>query len=176
MIFSDAGLPGAWVIDLEKKSDERGFFARSWCQKEFESRGLSGHFVQCNISNNRRAGTLRGMHYQAVPHAESKLIRCSRGGVYMVFLDLRKDSPTMRKWASYELTQDNYRSLFVPEGCAVGFQTLADNTEVLYQMSEFFASDFARGVRYNDPAFGIEWPLPISAIAKRDEEWPDYYE
>jgi dTDP-4-dehydrorhamnose 3,5-epimerase len=176
MIFTETGLQGAWVIDLEKKPDERGFFARSFCQREFEERGLPGKFVQCNISNNRRKGTLRGMHFQAAPHAESKLIRCTRGAVYMVLLDLRRDSPTLRKWVSYELTQGNYRSLFVPEGFAVGLQTLADDSEIIYQMSEFFSPDSGRGVRYNDPAFGIEWPLPVSVMAERDRSWPEYRE
>jgi dTDP-4-dehydrorhamnose 3,5-epimerase len=174
MIFIEGSLCGTWIIELEKKADERGFFARSWCQEEFESRGLPGRFVQCNVSYNRRRGTLRGMHFQVAPRAESKLIRCTRGAVYAVILDLRQDSPTFRKWVSQELTQDNYRSLLVPRGCAAGFQTLADDSEVFYQISEFFAPEYARGVRYNDPAFGITWPLAVSVISERDRNWPDY--
>jgi dTDP-4-dehydrorhamnose 3,5-epimerase len=174
MHFTETKLKGAYLIELDKKADERGFFARAWCQKEFQARNLPPRFVQCNVSWNKRKGTLRGMHRQKAPHEESKLIRCTRGAIYDVILDLRRDSQTFGNWLGFELTQDNHRSLFVPGGFAVGFQTLEDASEVLYLMSEFYAPGAEEGVRYNDPAFRIEWPTELTVISEKDKGWPDY--
>jgi dTDP-4-dehydrorhamnose 3,5-epimerase len=171
MIFTETKLGGAYLIDLDKHEDERGFFARSWCQDEFEKHGLNPRMVQCNISFNEKLGTLRGLHYQSLPHQEAKLVRCTMGALYDVIVDLRSDSPTFKKWLSVELTAQNRRALYVPEGCAHGFQTLVDNTEVFYQMSEFFHPECARGVRWDDPAFGIAWPISNPIISKKDEEF-----
>lgn len=164
MIFTETKLRGAYLLDLDKHEDERGFFARAWCVDEFKKHGLNQHLVQCNISFNKRRGTLRGMHYQGEPYEEAKLVRCTRGALYDVIIDLRRDSPTFKEWFSVELTAQNHRALYVPEGLAHGFQTLVDNTEVFYQMSEFFHPECARGIRWDDPAFGIRWPLPDSLI------------
>lgn len=174
MILHETQLLGAYVIELERREDERGFFARTWCQREFERYGLNSSLVQCNVSFNRRQGTLRGLHYQAAPHAEAKLVRCTRGRLYDVILDLRRDSPTHRRWFAVELNEDNHRMLYVPEGFAHGFQTLVDNTEVFYQMSEFFYSELARGVRWDDPAFDIEWPPGPRILSERDRSYADY--
>jgi dTDP-4-dehydrorhamnose 3,5-epimerase len=171
MIFTETKLGGAYLIDLDKHEDERGFFARSWCQDEFEKHGLNPRMVQCNISFNEKLGTLRGLHYQSLPYQEAKLVRCTMGALYDVIVDLRSDSPTFKKWLSVELTAQNRRALYVPEGCAHGFQTLVDNTEVFYQMSEFFHPECARGVRWDDPAFGIVWPISNLIISKKDEEF-----
>ena len=174
MIFTEAPIPGAYVIDPERLEDERGFFARTWCQREFEAHGLNPGLAQCNISYNRRKGTLRGMHYQAVPHAEARLVRCTSGAIYDVIVDLRPDSVTFKRWFPVELTADNRRMLYIPEGLAHGFLTSRDDTEVFYQMSEFYTPGSARGVRWNDPAFGIEWPQEIQVIAERDRNYPDF--
>ncbi len=174
MIFTETRLQGTFEIDLEKASDERGFFARTWCAREFQDHGLPSSFVQANLSSNRKRGTLRGMHFQAAPHEEAKLMRCTRGAVYCVVLDLRPCLPTHLQWLSFELSQDNYKSLFVGKGMAVGFITLQDQTEVLYQMSEYFVPKAGRGYRYNDPAFAIHWPVPAEVVSDKDRSWPDY--
>jgi dTDP-4-dehydrorhamnose 3,5-epimerase len=174
VIFSETALPGAWVVEPERLEDERGFFARSWCEREFGQRGLATRLVQCNVSFNKRRGTLRGMHYQAAPHQEAKLIRCTRGAIHDVIIDLRSDSPTFRRHVAVVLDADSRRMLYVPEGMAHGFQTLEDDTEVFYQMSEFYAPDHARGVRWDDPAFGIRWPEAERTISARDRSYPDF--
>jgi len=174
MLFEPLKLPGAWVIRLEPIADERGSFARSWCSEEYRSRGLNPRLVQCNISTNRRRGTLRGLHYQAPPHEEAKLIRCTRGAVYDVVVDLREGSPTLRDWAAVELSAENHLAVYIPEGCAHGFQTLADDSEMFYQMAESYAPESARGVRWDDPAFAIVWPIPDPLMSSRDRGYPDY--
>ncbi len=169
-------IEGAWALHLEPHADERGFFARSFCRDEFEVLGINPAVVQCNVSFNDRAGTLRGMHYQLAPSAEAKLVRCTSGGIYDAIVDLRPDSPSYRTWIAVELTADNREALYVPEGCAHGFQTLADRTEVFYQMSEFYAPQAARGFRYDDPQFGIEWPRDVACISDKDLELEPYSE
>jgi dTDP-4-dehydrorhamnose 3,5-epimerase len=162
------------VIELDRLEDERGFFARSFCRDEFAAHGLRSSFVQCNISFNARRGTLRGLHFQASPHEEAKLVRCTRGAVFDVIVDLRKASATYRQWIAVELGADNHRMLYVPEGFAHGFQTLEDASEVFYQMSETFRPEASRGVRWNDPAFGIDWPLANPTVSARDADYPDF--
>jgi dTDP-4-dehydrorhamnose 3,5-epimerase len=174
VIFRETALPGVFVLEPELREDQRGFFARTWCQREFEEHGLDPRLVQVSVSFNRRRGTLRGMHYQAPPHAEAKLIRCTRGAIWDVALDLRPASPTFRRHIGVELTADNRAALYIPEGLAHGFQTLEDDTEVLYQMSEFYAPEVARGIRFDDPAFGIRWPLPEPIMLTRDRTYPDF--
>ena len=173
MIFCETKLRGAFIIDLQKLTDERGFFARSWCRREFVEQGLNPRLVQCNLSYNKSKGTLRGMHLQLPPHAEAKLVRCIRGSVYDVIVDLRRESDTFLQWIASELTDDNYRMHYVPEGCAHGFLTLQDNTEVFYQMSEYYAPEAGRGVRWDDPALAITWPEPVRVISARDRNYPD---
>jgi len=174
MIFIETKLQGAFIIEPEKLEDERGFFARTWCQQEFAAHGLNPGLMQCNISFNRHRGTLRGMHYQAAPHAEAKLVWCTRGGVYDVIIDLRASSPTFTHHSAVTLTAQNHTMLYVPEGCAHGFQTLEDDTEVFYQMSALYAPSSARGVRWDDPAFGIQWPPATRIISERDRSYPDF--
>jgi dTDP-4-dehydrorhamnose 3,5-epimerase len=174
MIFSATALAGAYLIEPERLEDERGFFARTWCVDEFAARGLNPRLVQCSISFNRRKGTLRGMHFQAAPHEEAKLVRCTRGAIYDVIVDLRPDSPTFKRWTAVDLTAENRRMLYVPEGFAHGFQTLEDESEVSYQMSEYYHAASARGVRWDDPAFGIEWPVEERTISARDRHYPDF--
>jgi dTDP-4-dehydrorhamnose 3,5-epimerase len=174
MIFHISKLQGVFEIHLEPKADERGFFARAWCQKEFESNKLNSKLVQCNVSFNARRGTLRGIHYQAEPCAESKLVRCTRGAIYDVVVDLRPDSPTYRDWISVVLTAEKRNMVYVPEGCGHGFVTLEDQTEVFYQMSEFHDADSARGVRWDDPAFQIAWPEKVQVISERDCSYPNF--
>lgn len=176
MLFRETELPGAFVIELQKYEDERGFFARSWCQKEFEAHGLNPRTVQCNLSFNKVKGTLRGMHYQVAPHAEAKLVRCTRGAIYDVIIDLRRKSPTYKQYVSEVLSSKNYKALFIPEGFAHGFQTLEDNSEVFYQMSEFYSPEHQRGLRYNDPAFRISWPIEATVISDRDRNYEDFRE
>lgn len=168
MIFIETRLKGAYIIELEKVEDERGFFARSWCQKEFETHGLNPNLVQCNISYNKIKGTLRGMHYQVAPYKEAKLVRCTRGAIYDVIIDLRPNSKTFKQWIAEELNAKSHEMLYIPEGFAHGFQTLEDDTEVFYQMSEFYYQEYARGVRWNDPAFSIGWPIKPSIINQKD--------
>ncbi len=169
MIFSETTLKDAYVIEPEKLQDERGFFARTWCQREFAGQGLNPGLVQCNISFNKRKGTLRGMHFQIFPHEETKLVRCTSGAVFDVIVDLRPESRTFKQWFAIELSSDNHKMIFIPEGFAHGFQTLTDNTELFYQMSEFFSPEYARGVRWNDPEFNINWPEKISIISEKDK-------
>jgi dTDP-4-dehydrorhamnose 3,5-epimerase len=172
MKFSPTKLPGVWIVDLEKREDERGFFARSWCQREFEQHGLNPRLVQCSVSFNLKNGTLRGMHYQIAPHEEAKLVRCTRGAIYDVAVDLRPASPTHKRWLGMELTADDGRALYIPEGFAHGFQTLSDNTEVFYQMSEFYHPESVRGIRWNDPQFAILWPVASKIISPHDQDLP----
>ena len=174
MIFTETKLKGAYVLDIEKLEDERGFFARSWCRREFESHSLNPQLVQCNISFNSHKGTMRGMHYQVKPFEEAKLIRCTMGSIYDAIVDIRPDSPSFKQYLGIILTPRNYKMLYVPEGFAHGFLTLEDNTEVFYQMSEFYAPDHARGFRWNDPVFGIEWPANVQVISDRDRDYPDF--
>jgi dTDP-4-dehydrorhamnose 3,5-epimerase len=174
MNFIETGLPGAWLIQPETVEDERGFFARTYSHAEFAERGLETHWTQCSLSYNAKAATLRGMHYQAHPYEEAKLVRCSRGALYDVLLDLRRGSPTYRRWYAVELTAQNHRLLYVPRGLAHGFMTLADETEVSYQISATYHPASARGVRWNDPAFGIQWPGPVSTLSLRDRDYPDF--
>lgn len=173
MIFTEAKLKGAFIIEPERLGDHRGFFARTWCQREFETHGLSPRLAQCNISFNKKKGTLRGMHYQAAPYEEAKLVRCTMGAIYDAIIDLRSESPTFMQHTAVVLTAENRKMLYVPEGFAHGFQTLEDDTEVFYQMSEFYVAEYARGVRWNDPAFGIQWPDAEPIILERDRNYPD---
>lgn len=174
MKFSLTPLPGAYTIDLDTVEDERGFFARSWCRKEFTDHGLNPDLVQCNISFNTKRGTLRGMHFQSQPFGETKIVRCTQGSIYDVIIDLRPDSPTFKQWYSVELTARNRTMLYIPVDFAHGFQTLEDNTEVMYQMSEYYHPDHAQGVRWNDPVFSIEWPVKNVIVSKRDAEYTDF--
>lgn len=167
-------LGGAHLVELEPVADERGFFARTWCAEEFRTYGLNPSLAQCSISFNKRRGTLRGLHYQAEPYAEAKLVRCTAGAIYDVILDLRPASDSCRKWFAVELNATNRTMLYIPEGLAHGFQTLADDTEVFYQMSVNYHPESARGVRWNDPLFGIEWPVPDPTISQRDRSFPDH--
>lgn len=175
MIFDETKLPGAVVIDLERREDERGFFARTFCANEFADHGLNARLVQANTSWNPRQGTLRGMHFQHAPHAEVKVVRATRGAIHDVIVDLRPDSPTYKQWVGVDLTQENRRALYVPEGFAHGFQTLEPDTEVHYLVTEFYTPEAEGGVRWNDPAFGIEWPDPANAfLSPKDAAWPDF--
>ncbi len=176
MRFLPLQLDGAYLIELEKIADHRGFNARAWCPREFEQQGLDAVLAQINIISNARRGTLRGFHYQAAPMAETKLFRVSKGGIYDVFVDLRPQSPTYRRWTSVELWADRYTMLYVPAGFGQGFQTLADDTELVYQVSQFHSPEHGRGFRYDDPAFGVEWPLEITEISQRDLDWPAWKE
>jgi dTDP-4-dehydrorhamnose 3,5-epimerase len=173
MRFEAAKVTGAFLIEPEPITDERGFFARIWCRDEFAAHGLNPTLAQANVSFNHRKGTLRGMHYQAAPHQEAKLVRCTRGAIWDIVLDLRPDSPTYRAWTGAELSDANRAMLYVPEGCAHGFLTLTDAAEVAYQMSVPYAPEAARGVRYDDPAFDIEWPGEVVVINQRDASYPD---
>lgn len=177
MIFRETAIQGACVVVPEPIEDERGMFARTFCADEFEARGLDSRVSQCNTSFNARAGTLRGLHLQTEPHGEAKLVRCTRGAIYDVAVDLRPHSPTFRRWFSVELTEANRLALFIPEGCAHGFQSLRDASEVVYQMSTPYVPGTERGVRWDDPAFGIEWPEPPAhgrTISERDASYPDF--
>ena len=174
MLFRDTPLPGVFVIEPERREDDRGYFARAWCRKEFGDRGLCSDWVQISTSFNRRRGTVRGMHFQASPHEEVKLIRCTRGAIYDVALDLRPDSPTFRKWFAAELSADNGGMLYLPKGIAHGFQTLIDASEVLYNISGYYHAESSRGVLWNDPGFAIAWPVAEPILSLRDQEWPDF--
>jgi dTDP-4-dehydrorhamnose 3,5-epimerase len=171
MIFRETPIQGAFIIETEPIRDERGSFARSFCAREFEAYGLNPRFVQCNISFNRKSGTLRGMHYQAAPHREAKLVRCTRGWIFDAIVDLRRDSPTFTKWHALELNEHGRELLYVPEGCAHGYLTLADGCEVSYQVSAFYSRDTSRGVRWNDPAFAIRWPREPAVISDQDRNF-----
>lgn len=174
MIFKETKLKGAYIIDVERREDDRGSFSRTFCQNEFNAYGLKMNVAQCNTSFNRKRGTLRGMHFQIAPKAEAKLVRCTRGAIYDVILDLRPGSSTYCSWDAVELTPDNNRMLYIPEGFAHGFQTLADNTEVFYQMFEFYSPEHASGVRWDDPAFGITWPVADPIISEKDRSYAFY--
>jgi dTDP-4-dehydrorhamnose 3,5-epimerase len=171
MLFTQTPLKGAFLIDLDLRHDSRGFFARTFCAKEFEAHGLNPTIAQCNLSFNHKKGTLRGMHYQVPPVSETKVVQCIRGAIQDVIIDLRPDSPTYKQHISVELSAENRRALYIPELFAHGFQTLADDTEVLYLMGEFYTPGYDRGFRYDDPAFGIEWLIPISEISEKDASW-----
>lgn len=174
MLFEKTEIAGVFRVFLERKADERGFFARTWCQEEFEKAGLDHGLVQCSLSFNIHKGTLRGMHYQESPFAETKLVRCTMGAIYDVVLDLRRQSPTFKKWIGVTLTSENREMVFIPKGCAHGFLTLEEKSEVFYQMSEFYHPEAARGVRWNDPAFAIDWPGKVEVISERDEALADF--
>lgn len=174
MNFRETELPGVFEVRLEPKPDERGYFARTWCQQEFAAHGLSSTVAQCNTSFNLKKGTLRGMHYQQAPNAEIKLIRCTKGKIFDVILDLRPQSATFGKWTSFILSSTSQNMIYVPEGCAHGFLTMEDDTEVFYQMSEFHSAESARGVRWNDPAFKIVWPEEVVVISERDRTYPNF--
>jgi dTDP-4-dehydrorhamnose 3,5-epimerase len=174
MKFCETRISGVFEICLELRPDERGFFARSWCQKEFADHGLNSKLVQCNISRNTRKGTLRGMHFQEAPFSETKIVRCTRGSVYDVVIDLRPDSKTFKNWIAVTLTEKAGNSMYIPDGCAHGFLTLTDGADVFYQMSEFYKPEAARGVRWNDSAFGIHWPAEVKVISERDRTYSDF--
>jgi dTDP-4-dehydrorhamnose 3,5-epimerase len=174
MIFIPMRLKGAWLIDVEPKEDERGFFARTWCRKELAAQGLDTEIAQENVSYNRHCGTVRGLHFQRPPHEETKIVRCTRGAIFDVIVDLRRRSPTYLGWQGFELSADNRRALYVPKGFAHGFQTLTDDAEIAYQISAFYAPEAAGGYRYDDLAFGIAWPLPVTVISGRDIDWPAF--
>jgi dTDP-4-dehydrorhamnose 3,5-epimerase len=174
MIFTETKLAGAFLIEPERFEDDRGFFALTWSQHVFAEHGLESRQVECNISFNRKCGTLRGMHYQANPNEQVKLVRCTAGAIFDCIIDLRPSSPTFKDWVGFELTAENRLMLYVPIGLAHGFQTLQDDSELFYQMSERYIPGSGRGVRWNDPAFGISWPRPISVIAERDQTYPDF--
>jgi dTDP-4-dehydrorhamnose 3,5-epimerase len=173
MIFRETGIGGAWVIEAERLEDERGFFARTWDAQEFGARGLNPDLAQCSISYNRARGTLRGMHYQVAPHEEAKLVRCTAGAIYDTVVDLRTDSSSFKRWYGIELSAENRLAVYVPEGCAHGFLTLVEDCEIHYQISEPHAPDAARGVRWDDAAFGIAWPAEVVVISERDASYPD---
>jgi len=174
MIFTETKLKGLFIIDVEAISDERGFFARTFCQKEFAQRGLISEFVQCSISHNKAKGTLRGMHYQARPHEEVKIVSCIRGAIFDVSIDLRPDSYSYKQWVGVELTAENNRSLYIPEGCAHGFLTLRDDAEVYYQISTFFHPNSAKGLKWDDPAFGIEWLETPIVVSEKDDSFEPF--
>ena len=174
LIFERTRLGGVYAIDAELHEDRRGFFARTWCQKEFEAHGLNPRLVQCNISFNLKKGTLRGMHYQEAPFEEAKLVRCTMGAICDVVVDLRPGSPTFREYLAMTLSEENRKMLYIPEKFAHGFITLEDNTEVFYQMSEFYSQESARGFRWNDPFFGIRLPIEVAVISERDRDYPDF--
>ncbi len=173
MIFTETALAGAFIVEPERLEDDRGFFARTWCHDEFAAHGLDPALAQCNVSYNKRKGTLRGMHYQAAPYEETKLVRCTRGAIYDVAVDLRPQSTTYKRWVAVELTADNYRMFYIPKGLAHGFQTLQDDSEVFYQMSECYHPECARGVRWDDTALRITWPLPDPIMSSRDRGYAD---
>jgi dTDP-4-dehydrorhamnose 3,5-epimerase len=171
MMFTETELSGVFIVEPEILEDERGFFARSWAPSEFASRGLNPRLAQCNLSFNIHRGTVRGMHFQVKPHEEVKLVRCTRGRVFDVAVDLRPHAATRYHWVAVELTQDNHRMLYIPEGFAHGYQTLDDATELCYQVSEYYHVESARGLRWDDPRLGIQWPLPVTLVSRRDREF-----
>ena len=174
MIFTRTKLESAMIIEPDRLGDERGFFARTWCKREFEAHGLNSNLVQCSISFNKKKGTLRGMHYQARPYEEAKLVRCTAGAIYDVIIDLSPDSKTFMQWLAVELTSENRKMLYIPECFAHGFQTLVDNTEIFYQMTQFYVPESARGIRWNDPHFNIVWPDDQRTISASDRSFPDF--
>ncbi len=175
MIFKESGLEGAFIVEIEPIRDNRGFFARAWCQEEFESRGLISCFVQNNITFSPKTGTLRGLHYQIPPHGEAKLVRCTQGAIYDVIIDLQPESRTYLQWLGVELTADNRKMIYMPGGFAHGYQILVDRTEVFYQVGQFYAPEYERGIRWDDPAFAIDWPIaPPLILSEKDTRWPDF--
>lgn len=174
MKFLETPLQGVYLIELEPAYDDRGFFARTWCKEEFQKHGLNPNLAQCSLSFNKKKGTLRGMHYQCEPHQEAKLVRCCSGAIHDVVLDLRRGSPTFGKWFASELNAGNHKMLYVPEGCAHGFQSLQDESTIFYQISEAYHPKSARGIRWNDPLFAIKWPIDAPMLADRDRSFPDY--
>jgi dTDP-4-dehydrorhamnose 3,5-epimerase len=174
MKLVETPISGLRVVEMEPVGDDRGFFARAWCGREFASAGLEGRIAQVNVSRNRKVGTVRGLHYQAAPRAEAKVVRCTAGAMFDVAVDLRPESPTRGQWFGVELTADNHRGLYVPKGCAHGFQSLADETEVLYLMTEYYVPDAGRGIRYDDPQIGITWPVPVTTVSERDRRLPTW--
>ena len=172
MIFLETKLSGAYIVEIEKIEDERGFFARTWDKKEFYKMGLDSEFVQFNISQNKKKGTIRGMHYQEKQYKESKIVACTKGRIFDVIVDLRPNSKTFKKWISIELSKNNYKMLYVPKGFAHGFQTLEDNSEVFYQISQYHNSESSRGIRWNDKTFQIKWPLDVTVISQKDSSNP----
>jgi len=174
MIFTETKLKGAYIIEVQKFEDNRGFFGRTFCQREFQDHGLNPNVSQANVSYNKKQGTLRGMHYQIKPYEEVKLVRCTRGAIFDVIIDMRPDSATCKQWIGVELRENSYTMLYVPEAFAHGFQTLEDDTEVIYQVSQFYTPGSERGIRYNDPAFRINWPVEVQVISDKDSSWPDY--
>ena len=175
MIFKETELKGALIVEMERIRDNRGFFARAWCQKEFEAHGLISGFVQNNITFSPKRGTLRGLHYQVAPHEEPKLVRCTRGAIYDVIVDLQPESPTYKQWLGVELTAENRKMIYIPGGFAHGYQILMDDTEVFYQVGQFYAPEYEQGFRWDDAAFAIEWPItPPSILSEKDKHWPDY--
>jgi dTDP-4-dehydrorhamnose 3,5-epimerase len=174
MIFTELELKGAFLVEVKKMEDERGFFGRAWCQNEFTDHGLNPNFVQLNTSFSRKKGTIRGMHYQVDPYQEVKFIRCTRGRIWDVIIDLRPESPTFMKWTGNELTADNYRMVYVPENFAHGFITLEDNSEVYYPVSQVYTPGAERGLRYNDPLFKIKWPIDVTMVSDKDKNHEDF--
>jgi dTDP-4-dehydrorhamnose 3,5-epimerase len=174
MKFHETSLPGVFEIQVEPMADARGFFARTWCAKEFEARGLNSKIAQCSTSFNTRKGTLRGIHFQALPHLETKIVRCTQGAIFDVVVDLRPQSPSFKSWIGIVLSAAHRNSLYIPEGCGHGFLTLEDDTEIFYQISEFYHAELSRGVRWNDPAFQIVWPGEVKVISERDSGLPDF--
>jgi dTDP-4-dehydrorhamnose 3,5-epimerase len=172
MKFSKTSLLGVWVIDLELREDERGFLARTYCETEFTDNGLNTHWPQCNLTLTKKRGMLRGMHFQAEPKPEIKLIRCAAGAIFDALVDVRQDSPTYGRWEAFELTAENHRTLYVPGGIAHGFQCLTDDCQVFYQMSEFYFPELARGLRWNDPRIAIQWPVADPVLSQRDQNLP----
>jgi dTDP-4-dehydrorhamnose 3,5-epimerase len=174
MIFTETPLKGAFIIEIKKIGDERGFFGRSWCKKEMQEAGLNANIAQINTSFSQRKGTLRGLHFQIAPYQECKMVRCTKGAVLDIIVDIRPESPTLLKWHAQELSESNHKSLYSPEGFAQGFITLQDNTEITYFTTEFYAPGMDRGVRYNDPQIGIQLPLEPTVISDKDLNWPDF--
>jgi len=174
MIFTEAPISGVYIIEPEKISDHRGFFARIWCREELRKMGLKDDLAQSNVGFSYQKGTLRGLHFQKAPHAEVKIVRCSKGAIFDVVVDLRPESPGYKNWFGLELNDENHKMIYVPEGCAQGYITLVDNTEMYYHTSEFYHPESATGVRFDDPEFGIEWPVEITDMSRQDREWPDY--
>lgn len=175
MKFSPVKIKGAFVVDLQPIADERGFFARAYCEKEFYDQGINELMVQANMSNNKLRGMLRGLHWQVSPHAEAKLVRCVKGAIFDVVVDVRKDSPTYKQWYGVELNSDNHKALYIPPGCAHGYQVMVDDTDVFYQVSAFYEPNAERGARWNDPQFGIEWPIKDGVLlSQKDQDWDDF--
>jgi dTDP-4-dehydrorhamnose 3,5-epimerase len=174
MNFAETELKGAYLVSLQKIEDERGFFARAWCQHEFEEHGLKTNLAQANVSFSKQQGTLRGLHFQRAPYQEAKLIRCTRGSIYDVIVDLRPESPTFKRWFGVELKAGDYKMLYVPEGFAQGLLTLEDNTEIMYPTTEFYTPEAESGVRFDDPAFAIVWPQAVKIVSDKDRSWPDF--